>query len=308
MKERATMVEVMKEHRLLGAAQIIFAGIGFGFLGVFGKLAFETGLTVGELLTWRFFAAGLILWLGLGLAGRALLRITGRQLFVCALLGIFGYAVFSTLYFETVKGVSVSLASLLLYTFPVMVTVGSRVFLREHVTPRQWLALPAAAAGLAALLWGEIDVRSWAAVLFGLGSALCYALYILANRKWQNEISPITSGVYVITFSAFALLLWHQPDPAKLTSFNATQIGCILGLAVISTIGPMILFLSGLQRLSGAEASVLSTIEPVTAAVLSALIFHERLGLGHFAGGVGILAAVGLTVGQRRSTLTATES
>lgn len=281
---------------LLGAAQVIAAGIGFGFLGIFGKLAFAEGVAVGELLTWRFATAALVLGIALAIANPRLLRINRQQFLVCAALGTFGYAVFSTLYFTAVEGVSVSLASLLLYTFPVLVTIGARVFLNESVRPIQWLALPAAAIGLVALLWGDIEVRSWYAVACGLGAATCYALYILASRRWQDTISPLTSGFYVIVFSTFALFLFHRPDPSRLAEFSPQAWGAITGLAVISTIGPMILFLSGLQRMSAASASILSTIEPVTATTLSALIFHEPLGLGHFIGGLGILSAVVLTV------------
>ncbi|MCM2281095.1 MAG: DMT family transporter [Bdellovibrionaceae bacterium] len=287
---------------LSGALQILAAGIGFGFLGIFGKLAFASGMAVGELLTWRFATAALLLGLVLALSRPNTLRLDRFQLLVCAGLGVFGYAVFSTLYFTAIEGVSVSLASLLLYTFPVLVTVGGRVFLREAVRPRQWLALPAAALGLMVLLWGKIEVRAWTAVASGLGSAACYAAYILASRRWQTRISPLTSGFYVIVFATLALVVFHRPDPSRLLTFGTSEFGAIIGLAVISTIGPMIFFLSGLQKMSATAASILSTVEPVTATVFSALIFGETIGWGHVLGGIGILSAVVLTVMGARPT------
>lgn len=290
-----------KHSSTLGTLHILAAGIGFGFLGIFGKLAFAAGLNVGELLFWRFATASVLLALILAVARPHALRVSRRQLFVCACLGLFGYAVFSTLYFTAVEGVSASLASLLLYTFPVFVTLGGQVFLGEHVRPLQWWALPLAAIGVFALVWDEIrtggmEIRSWLAVAAGLGSALAYALYILASRKWQSEISPLTSGFYVISFATLGLFAFHRPDLSRVFSFGSLEVGCIVGLAVISTIGPMILFLSGLQRMNAAAASILSTVEPVTATLLSAIVFNEKLGWRHALGGSGVLSAVVVTV------------
>ncbi|MGZ5279984.1 MAG: EamA/RhaT family transporter, partial [Pseudobdellovibrionaceae bacterium] len=52
-------------NRALGFFYVLLAGVGFGFLGIFGRIAFQSGMNVGELLTWRFTAAALLLWIGL---------------------------------------------------------------------------------------------------------------------------------------------------------------------------------------------------------------------------------------------------
>lgn len=290
----------MVSPRLRGGIEVSLAGLCFGFLGIFGKLAFASGLNVGEILTWRFLSAGLILLLLLAIIRPRLLKIDRRQFLICFCLGVFGYNVFATFYFKAIEGVSASLAALLLYTFPALVTIGARLWLKETISHRQKLAIAVAAFGCAALVWGEITLKSWTAVGYGLLSALTYAIYILASRRWQKEIHPITSGFYVILFAGLALFVWHQPSPSALLNFSSSQFGYIAGLAVISTILPMILFLSGLQKLKGAEASVISTIEPVAATVLSVLIFKEELGLSHILGGASILLSVLLTVSPAR--------
>jgi drug/metabolite transporter (DMT)-like permease len=289
---------VRANQRLLGGIQVIAAGICFGFLGIFGKILYATGLNVGEVLTLRFSAAALILILTTLVTRPRLLRIDREQTIVCAGLGIFGYAVFATFYFKAFEGLSASLAALLLYTFPSMVTVGAWLWLGEKINLKQKFAVAIAAFGCAALVWGEITVRSWLAFAFGLGSALTYSIYILVSRRWQKNIHPVTSGIYVIIFAAFGLMIFHQPH---LKVLDVKQIEYVLGLAIICTILPMILFLSGLQKLSGAEASVLSTIEPIAATVYSYIIFGDQLGLGAMIGGVCILFSVLLTVAGRTS-------
>ena len=132
--------------------QLAAAGFGFGFLGIFGKLAFRSGLTVGELLTLRFLVAAILLGGFLFAFARHRLRIDLRQFIICAVLGILGYAVFASLYFKAIEGVSVALASLLLYTYPVMVILGARFLFKERLSKAQWLAMPVAIGGLALLL------------------------------------------------------------------------------------------------------------------------------------------------------------
>lgn len=63
----------------------------------------------------------------------------------------------------------------------------------------------------------------------------------------------------------------------------------------MSTLGPLVLFLSGLQRLTNAEASILSLLEPLTAVVAAAVLLGERLAPVLLFGGALILAALALS-------------
>jgi drug/metabolite transporter (DMT)-like permease len=293
-----------------GLIEVALAGLCFGFLGVFGKLAYRQGFTVGELLTERFLVATTIFGLGLLVLAPQKLKIEKRQIPICAALGIFGYAVFSTLYFTAIEGVSVALASLLLYTYPVLVAAGARVFLNERLTRIQKAALPLVAVGLVCLLWHDLMMTSGPnaqtvssavtsraiAILAGLGSALSYAAYILISGKLQKSVDPLSSSFYVMLFSALALLAFHRPDLSKLTAGTPESLGVIVGIAVVCTVFPLTLFLSGLQKLGNTEASLLSTIEPVTAAVVGSLALGETLMPNEILGGSIVLSALLLVI------------
>ena len=298
LRDHALVFKNRMDQRLLGGAQIIAAGICFGFLGIFGKLAYASGLSVGEVLTYRFSLAGLLLTALVAVFKPKLLRTTREQIIICSGLGVFGYAVFATFYFKAIEGLSASLAALLLYTFPSMVTLGAWLWLKESINRQQQIAVAIAAFGCAALVWGELTVRSWLAFVFGIGSAVTYAIYILASRRLQKEIHPVTSSIFVMLFAAIALAIFHRPSFA-LAELSTQQMGYIAGLAVICTILPMTLFLSGLQKLKGAEASVLSTIEPIAATILSVFLFGDSIGWGQLIGGLSIIGSVLLTVSSR---------
>jgi drug/metabolite transporter (DMT)-like permease len=169
--------------RAIGRVEILLSAVGYGFIGIFGKRAFASGLEPGEFLTLRFALAASLLWIFVLVARPRDARIGRRQLLSCVGLGVFGYALFTTLYFNALEGLSASLTSLLLYTFPVIVTVAAWALFKEPIGWRRGLALPVVSAGLVLLLWGNLAVTNWGAVAFALAAAVFYSIYILASSR-----------------------------------------------------------------------------------------------------------------------------
>lgn len=278
--------------RIWGLIFVLMSGVGFGFLGIFGRFAFQSGLSVGEFLTFRFLLAGILLWLWVVIFRRHLIKLPARQIAISASLGIFGYAVFSTFYFESIKSVSVPLAAMLLFTFPIFVNLGAHFILKERMSKNQVLSLIVAILGLGILLWGPLVVDSPIGILMGLGSGLTYSVYVLASGKFQKNVNPISSSLYVILSAAIALGLFQQPNLAKLAELSMDQAWIIIGIATISTIAPLTLFLAGLQRLPSSQASIVVMIEPVVAAIAAWFILGERLSPFQLIGGAIVIAAL----------------
>lgn len=278
--------------RLRGTIEISIASMGFGFLGVFGKMAYGAGLSVGELLSYRFTLAAILIWIGLLLFRPQWVRLTGRQLFIAAMLGIFGYAFFSTLYFKAVEGLSITLAALLLYTYPFWVNLFSHFFTHDKVTRKELFALIAASFGLVLLLWGHIEIKDMWAVAAGIGAAISYAIYVMLSGRLQKDVRPVSSALYVITFGALALCVFHQPSMSHAMELPPTAATAVIGLAIICTVIPLSLELAALQKLKSNEVALLMMIEPVTAAILGAVIFGERLEIQQIVGALIILGAL----------------
>ncbi|UXR64377.1 DMT family transporter [Bdellovibrio bacteriovorus] len=278
--------------RLRGTIEISLASVGFGFLGVFGKWGFDSGLSVGEVLSYRFTLAAVLMWIGLLLFRPSWVRLNLRQTVIAALLGIFGYAFFSTLYFTAVQGLSVTLAALLLYTYPFWVNIFSHFFTEDKISRREALCLLAASGGLVLLLWGHIEVKNIWAIGAGLASAISYAIYVLLSGRLQKNVRPISSSLYVITFGALALSLFHHPHFSAIQNLSNIQASSILGLALVCTIIPLTFELAALQKLKSTEVALLMMIEPITAAIMGAVIFKESLSPIQILGALVIGAAL----------------
>lgn len=289
-------------NRGIGFIFVSLAGVGFGFLGIFARLAFQSGLSVGELLTFRFTLAALLLWLGLTIFKPTLIPLSFRQIFISICLGVFGYALFSTLYFKALEGISVPLAALLLFTFPIFVNLGAHFILKERMTGREVFSLLLAILGLGVLLWGPLVVNSRTSVLFGLGSAISYSIYVLVSGKLQKNVRPLSSSLYVVTSTAVALYFYHHPSFHRLLELNSQQILIIIGIATVSTILPLTLFLAGLQRLTSSQAAMIVMIEPIVAALAASLLLGEILTKVQLLGAGMVLVALILNSVRRRKS------
>jgi drug/metabolite transporter (DMT)-like permease len=279
-------------RRAVGAIQVILSAIGYGMLGVFGKRAYAAGLQSGELLALRFVLATSLLWIYVLIARRDVLRIEIKNLAACVCLGLFGYTVFSTLYFRALEGLSVALTVLLLYTYPVMVSLGAYFLFRERITRAQVLALPILACGLVMLLWSDLAIVNRVSIALAIGAAAFYAAYILVSSRILKSIDALSAGLFIVTTATAALVLLSPSSLKHVTELNRGAITSIVGLAIFSTVGPMILFLSGLEKLTSTEASLLSTIEPLTATIAAAVILNDVLSPNQIAGGALILVAL----------------
>jgi drug/metabolite transporter (DMT)-like permease len=282
-----------------GILEIALGSLGFGFLGIFGKWAYISGLSVGELLTARFILAAVLLWIGMLIFARERIRLPRQQFLLSVGLGVLGYAVFATLYFTAIQGMSVALAALLLYTYPFWVSLLSHFFLGAPMTLRQWLVLIAALFGVSLLLWGQFRWSHPQYLLAGLGSAVTYACYILVSERHQKEVPPLSSSLYVITSAAIALALFHHPSFDVWSGLSHEQLWILIGIATVSTIFPMTMILSGLQKMKSSEAALITMLEPVTATIAAVFLLHEIISLRQLFGAVIVIVCLILSLPRR---------
>lgn len=283
---------IQLSSRAIGVIQILLSGICFGFLGLFGKGAFEKGLTPGEVVSLRFIFAGILLFSFLILTTPKRLRLSTSHLLWSIALGAGGYAVFSYCFFHALSGLSTSLTFLLLYMYPVIVPIGGRLFLGERIPKERLIAMPIAMIGLAMLVWGEFQVRDPKFLAFGIASAVFYSAYILCSRRFLTTVDSMASTAYIQIAGGLALGAIHWREVERLQFAISEAWPWILALALICSIAAMSLFLAGLQRLRSWEASILSTSEPVTAIIVAFILLNEEMSHPQMMGAALVLTAL----------------
>jgi drug/metabolite transporter (DMT)-like permease len=259
----------------------------FGAMGIFGKLAYDEGATVGTLLATRFTVAAVLLWLVVGARG-----VSRRDAGLALLLGAVGYAAPAAGYFAALERLDASVLALLVYVFPVIVAVSAVALRRERASRRTAGALALSLGGLLLVLGAAGGLDPVGTVL-GLATAVVYSAYVLGSEGIAGRVSPLALSTLVCTGAAASLtaagLAGGDLDPASVSASGFVWLG---GLAVVSTVGAIGLFFAGLRQVGPTAASILSTLEPVVTVALAFVAFGESLGLAQLAGGALVIAAV----------------
>lgn len=290
----------MTPHRL-GYLQVTLSGLFFGSLAYFGKMAFQSGVRPGEFLALRFLGAGITLLLVILLSGGRL-RLGFKNVLFCAALGIFGYALFSFLFFRSLVDLSSALSVLLLYQYPWIVAVAGGIFLGEKVPRKQWFLFPLMILGLGLVIGFDYQVREWTGLLYGFGAAVFYSVYILLARFGLKSIPALPAVAWIQLFAGLILFPIHFHDQERV--FEVMRLAAWpLGLTILfPTLLAMTLFIAGLQKLKGWEVSILSTLEPLTAILVGALLLGEILTPLQTVGCIVVaLGLVGMGFSQRKT-------
>ncbi|UVE49961.1 DMT family transporter [Haloferax larsenii] len=280
----------------LGTGLVLVSAVGFGTLGIFGKLAAAAGLSIPTILSFRFLLATVLVWGWLGARGE-LSPLSGRSLVVGLGLGSLGYAAVSALYFVGLEFMTAGLTGIVLFTYPVIVVVLAAAFLDEPITRRTVFALVLAVAGVGLITGGDpagVDVRGVLVVLLG---AFIYATYIVVSRRQLATVDSRTLTAHVLPAAAVSFVVVGSATGQLSVPTTPWSWGVVLAIAVLGTAVPIFTFFAGLSRIGASRASIVSTVEPAATLVLGALVLDEPVMVVTVLGGALVLSGVVLVEG-----------
>ena len=279
--------------RTSGPLLCLASGAAFGAMGVFGKLAYAAGSTVGTLLAVRFAIAAVVFWTIVIAAGWA--RGLPRRDAIAGLgLGAGAYTLQAGAYFAALERIDASLLALLVFIFPALVAAAAVALGRERLDRKRVAALALATGGLVLVVAGAgTGALEPLGAGLGLTAAVIYAAYILISDRIVGRIAPMVLAALVCTGAAVplavgsALLGELRPGDLELAGW-----GWLACLAVVSTVASISLLYAGLRRVGPTTAAILATVEPLATVLLAFAVFGETLGGVQLAGGALVIAAV----------------
>jgi drug/metabolite transporter (DMT)-like permease len=277
-------------------ALVIGSACCFGSLGIFGKLAYRLGLTTPQLLSYRFALAALLLWLAAAVVRQGLPP--RRSLIGLAIMGGIGYVGQSGSYFGALHFIPVSTAALLLYTFPVVVTLLARLLFGEPLGWTKLTAVALAVIGTLLVVQAQVRVASPIGLILGLTSAAVYSGYILYGSRLLPGIPPVSATATIVTAAATVWSGFAAATGQLAVNWTPSRVALLVGFAVIATTIPVLAFILGLRLVGASRAAILSTFEPASSVLLAVLILGEAANPIQYLGGAFILASVVLLEGR----------
>jgi drug/metabolite transporter (DMT)-like permease len=268
-------------------ALVLLSALGFGSMALFAKLAYREGVSPTLLLALRFVLAAALLAPVIRIRRISLPR--GRALAGFALMGVL-YTAQSQSYFTALLHASSGLVGLLLYIYPVLVTLLAVLFKWEKLDRRTFMLLLLATAGMAVTLGGNLQGRPLGIAL-GILAAAVYAVYILIGGRLTQGTDPLAATLVVLAAAALCNGVLATAGGVALPR-SATAWLAIGAIAVFSTVMAIAAFLAGIKHIGAARASIISTLEPVITLCLGVVLLGESVSPNQLAGGAMVLTAV----------------
>lgn len=282
---------------------LVMASVVWGTSGLSGAALARDGLGPVSVATYRLAIGGVLLLVGLAIAGRLHRLPTSRQVLVRVVVTGVLAAVYQAAYFAAVALGSVSIATLVaLGASPVMVAAASAVLDRRAPAPRVLVAIGLALVGLVLLLGAPAGgPQPVLGALLALVPAGAFAALTVVNRTPVTGLGPLELTGVSFTFGAVLLVPLALAMGGGWRPAGPGSVAVLLWLGLGPTALAYGAYFAGLRTVPATAASLIALLEPLTAAVGAALLLGERMtALGLV--GAALLVA-GILVGRVAPTM-----
>lgn len=279
---------MMDRKKIAGYLLVIASAVIFGSLPVLVKSIYADGVNSLTVILLRNLlsapVAGFIAY-----CQRRTVRIPLKTLPSVAAVGLMGCCVAPLLLFSSYFFIGAGIATVFHFIYPAAVVLGGVLCYRERMNPGHVLSVVMCVVGVC-LFYTPGEPLDWRGSLLALVSGVAYAVYILllAHFKYR-EITGYLLSFYIFAINALVMLVVCLA--LDMLTLPSTLMGwglCLL-LAVAVNVGAVAMFQKGTFIIGGPQASVLSTLEPITGVLVGVLVFQETMSV---LGGVGSMLVI----------------
>ena len=284
---------------LLGATLWGVSGTSVQFIGNFRNMNLEW------LLTMRLITAGLLTVLyGWIRQGNAIFNVfrNWRDILGLVIFGVFGMALCQYTYFRSIVIAGAGIATVLQYLAPSMIIIYLLVRYGKRPSTGEIISVILALAGTICLMGNNgfsfesfrTDVLFW-----GLLSAVGVAVYSVSPVRLVATYGTIPIvGFGMLLSGLVAAVLFHQPYSCA-TWDVWTVVGCF-NVVFLGTIVSFNAYLEGVKRIGAVSGSILSSIEPISAAFFGWALLGNQFNLVGILGMAMIITTVIIIALEKR--------
>jgi drug/metabolite transporter (DMT)-like permease len=285
------MQEESKIKKSYASLMAFISAASFGAYPIFAKYAYNFGVNVPTVLFLRFSGCIILLWAFLILTGRNQ-KFGLKNSIKLLIVGGIIYSSMSALNLLAVTLISASLASLLLCTYPIFVTIIAILIGDDFLTKEKAIALVVSFIGMAFLLNVDFSKINGLGVLYGFCASFAYTAYVVIGNRLQKGLEPIKSSALIMTGAAITYTL--NGLITKSLSFNFVIGGwwAMAGMILCSTVFAIALFWASIKIIGPSKASIIGTVEPLVTVILAVIIFKEQMNWLQYLGSLLIVVGV----------------
>lgn len=271
-------------NRLKGIAMILVGAMLWGATGPLMEWTMDVyGISVPFLLTIRLTVAGALLLLFLKAKKVRITAVFRQKFWIRPLLlfSVFGMLGVQYSFVSAIEASNAVVATLMQFLAPIYIILFVSLMQKKAPPLYQVIGMLGTLVGLFLLLTnGRLDslIVSGPALFWGILLGLAFSFYTLYPARLMEEWGVLVIVGWSMLFGGIFLGI---VNPIFLSSewpvvMDEEVITAIIAIIVIGTLA-FVLFLSSMRYITAVETSIISAVEPLTAMVIAAFWFHQRL-------------------------------
>lgn len=274
----------------------VVAAATYGLNPLFALPLYADGMDANSVLLFRYLAGIPIVAIVALLSGDGL-SVRRKEIIPLIVMGLLmGYSSLSL--FESYNCMEASIASTMLFVYPLMVAVIMTVMYHERFTWLTGICLVTAGAGLVLLYNGKPGATlDPVGVTWVMTSALSYAIVLVGINR--SVLATMPSNRMTFYMLLFGSVIFIVPAVAKGTVTvpvdNSLWMN-VIALGLLPTAVSLICTAVAIHCIGSTPVALLGVFEPVTAVLCGVLVFSEQLTGRDVTGLVLIMISVMLVI------------
>lgn len=265
----------MRGYVSIGAASLLW-----GTMGILAKFAYGYGIRPELLIAMRLSVGFVTISVVLLLFSRGSLKVRRSDAFFLIVFGVFGVACQRLSYFYAVNLTTATVAAILFYTYPVFLSIYALFAFRERIGSGEVLAIVLTFLGVAFVVrvYDVASLRvSFVGILFGLASSLLFVVYFVLTKRFRPRYESWTLTFIGEGVGTIVMMPVVAVSLSEIAAFPAELWVLILAIAWFPSLLAYVLYSYAVRYVKASKGSILSVIEPLSAAVFSTIFIGERL-------------------------------
>ena len=277
----------MKPYHILFPLLVFLGGCSFGPSSSVIKMAYEAGFAANDVVMSQYLFGWMMMAVlsgGLFAASAARKKAAAPKLpraknvIGIGAVGI-SIALVSTCYIFALQTVPAHIAVILLFQYTWMDIILEALYTRKlpHISIVTSVLILVAGTLLAAGVGAGAEHLDPIGILFGIGSAFFYAIYIFLLGKVDVEVHPITRSFCILSFALLFLICIFTPAyfTSGVLADGLWMYGILIG--ILGCAIPSFFFAIGTPKISTGAATILSSSELPAGIICSVIILSEAV-------------------------------
>lgn len=294
------------KRRVVGILNGTLGAVCYGTNPVFALHLYSKGLDANSVLFYRYVTAVILFGLWAKFLKKVSLSLHKNEILPIFFAGLM-FAFSSVFLFMSYSYIDGGIASVILFIYPVFVALIMAIGFGEKLSKSVWTAIVLVLTGIYLFYKGKdgqnLDLTGLTYVIL---SSLAYAVYMVAIKKNPvlKKLNSVKLTFYVMFFG-LSVFVYNLKFLTLLIPVNESILWIdVVMLAILPTIVAIDTLNKAIKLIGPTLASVVSSLEPVSAMILCVIIFQEQITFKIVLGMIAILLGVLIIVVHKDKTIT----